>query len=181
MKTTLDAIAFARLWGVYGEQMLGFFMRRTYDAEASVDLVAETFAAGFADRRKFRGAGEDEAVAWLYGIARHRLADYLRRGSVEGRALRRLGFQRRALSDGELERVEELAGVGDIREAIRCALSELSADQREVLQLRVVEERSYGQVAAALGVSEQTARARVSRALLAMRQVPAIQALKEGR
>jgi DNA-directed RNA polymerase specialized sigma24 family protein len=48
------------------------------------------------------------------------------------------------------------------------------------LQLRVVEERPYAQVAAALGVSEQTARARVSRALAAMRALPAVQTLIEA-
>jgi RNA polymerase sigma-70 factor (ECF subfamily) len=42
---------------------------------------------------------------------------------------------------------------------------QLSGAQRDALQLRVVEEQSYQQVAAALGVSEQTARARVSRGL----------------
>jgi DNA-directed RNA polymerase specialized sigma24 family protein len=47
--------------------------------------------------------------------------------------------------------------------------------------LRVVEERSYAQVADLLGVSEQTARARVSRALAAMRQLPGVKALQEER
>ena len=79
----LDGDAIARLYDSHAEAMLGFFMRRTYDAEASLDLVAETFAAGFADRRRFRGDGDADAMAWLYAIARHRLADYSRRGRLE--------------------------------------------------------------------------------------------------
>ena len=45
------------------------------------------------------------------------------------------------------------------------AIASLPAKQRLALQLRVVEERGYDEVAAALGVDEQAARARVSRAL----------------
>jgi RNA polymerase sigma factor (sigma-70 family) len=177
----LDANSFARLYDAHAEQMLGFFMRRTFDAEVSMDLVAETFASAFRDRRRFRGASDDEALSWLYAIARHRLTDYLRRGSVERRALRRLGFQRRPLSDTENERMEALAGFDELRDAIGTALQELSAEHRAALQLRVVEERSYAQVADLLGVSEQTARARVSRALSALRQLPGVRALQEER
>jgi RNA polymerase sigma factor (sigma-70 family) len=177
----LDADRFARLYDAHAGEMLGFFVKRTYDPETSLDLVAETFAVGFADRRRFRGDGDAEALAWLYGIARHRLADYLRRGVVERRALHRLGFQRRQLSDAEYERIEELAGLDAMRGALGGALGELSDEQRAALQLRVIEERSYAQVAVALGVSQQTARARVSRALSAMRHLPAVQALQEGR
>jgi predicted DNA-binding protein (UPF0251 family) len=44
----------------------------------------------------------------------------------------------------------------------------LSVEQRDALRLRVVEERSYAEVALLLGVSEQAARARVSRGLRAL-------------
>jgi RNA polymerase sigma factor (sigma-70 family) len=176
----LDADAIARLYDAHAEALLAFFMRRTYQPETSMDLVAETFAAAFVDRRRFRGRGDEEALAWLYGIARHRLADFLRRGALERRALSRLGFQRRPLSGEEYDRIEELAGLGQLRQQIGAALAELGAEHRAALQLRVVEERSYRQVAAALGVTEQTARARVSRALSALRDLPAVQALIES-
>lgn len=39
----LDADAISRLYEAHAGAMLGFFMRRTYDPEATVDLVAETF------------------------------------------------------------------------------------------------------------------------------------------
>src|ERR1700749_2028337 len=110
----LNAHTFSRLYDAHAEAMLGFFVKRTYDPEASLDLVAETFAAGFADRRRFRGSGDEEGLAWLYAIARPRLTDYLRRGRVERRALHRLGFQRRPLSDAEYERIEELAGLAEM-------------------------------------------------------------------
>jgi RNA polymerase sigma factor (sigma-70 family) len=176
----LDADALSRLYDVHAETMLGWFVRRIYDPEAAMDLVAETFAVAFADRRRFVGAGDPEAVAWLYGIARHRLTNFSRHSRREYRALRRLGFQRRALSGEEYERIEELAGIGELRHGIAEALASLSAEQRVALQLRVVEDQPYSQVAAALGVTEQTARARVSRALSALRATPAAQSLIES-
>ncbi len=179
-RMSLDADAVARLYAAHAEAMLGFFMRRTYQPEASLDLVAETFACAFRDRRRFRGAGEREEAAWLYAIARHRLIDFTRRGNVERAALDRLGFRRRTLTDDEYERVEELADLDEVRQRLAAGLDGLAGEQRLALRLRVVEERSYADVARALGVSEQTARARVSRALRAMRDSAALSVLVES-
>jgi len=165
----LSADDISRLFDRTSGALLGFFMSRIYDPEASVDLVAETFAAAFQDRRQFRGQGDDALRAWLYGIARHELADYFRRGQVERRALSRLGVERRALTDAEYDRIEELSASQAIR--LRCAdgLVSLPDDQREAVRLRVVEDQSYESVAQSLGVSEETARSRVSRGLRSLR------------
>jgi RNA polymerase sigma factor (sigma-70 family) len=165
----LDAAAISRLYRAHAAGMLGFFVRRTFDPEVAVDLVADTFVAAVADRGSFRGESDEEAVGWLYGIARHRLADFLRRGRVERRALEQAGFQRRALTDSEYERIEELAGLGELRDLVAAGVDRLSDQHRTALQLRIVEELPYPEVAAALGVSEQAARARVSRAVAALR------------
>lgn len=172
----LDADAISRLYEAHAGTMLGFFMRRTYDPEAAVDLLAETFAQAFGDRGRFRGYGEQEELAWLYVIARHRVADFHRRGDVERRALNRMGFQRRPLSEEEYERIEDLAGLESIRRHLAAGLEGLASDQRDALRLRILEERPYGEVAQTLGVSEQTARARVSRALRALRELPELSA-----
>jgi RNA polymerase sigma factor (sigma-70 family) len=153
---------FADLYDRHARTLVLFFQRRTYDPEAAVDLMAETFAAAFRARGTFRG---EDAAAWLYGIARHQLAGYYRRGAVERRALARLGIERRALTDGELERIEQLAGSAAMRDEIAQALGGLSAELREALELRVVQERPYEEVARLLRISEPTARQRVSRAL----------------
>jgi RNA polymerase sigma-70 factor (ECF subfamily) len=71
-------------------------------------------------------------------------------------------------SEDDLREIEELAGLDTLRAVLGHELRRLSRDQREALRLRVVEERPYPEVAVALGVSEQTARARVSRGLRAL-------------
>lgn len=161
----LDADDISELYRRHAAGMVAFFARRTYDAEVAVELTAETFAAAVVDRAKFRGEGGDSAVAWLYGIARHQFHNWLRRARVERKALAQLGLEPPVLTDAELERIDELAGIATLRAEVSASLADLSPGLRSAVRLRVVEERSYPEIAAALGVSEQTARARVSRAL----------------
>jgi RNA polymerase sigma factor (sigma-70 family) len=155
----------ADLYRGHAQRVLSFFARRTLQPEVAVDLMAETFAQAYRDRGQFRGDVDEGGVAWIFGIARHCLASYWRSGEVERRALHRLGVERRELTDDEYERIEELAELDELYDELRTEVSALGSDQRDALHLRVVEERPYADVARALGVSEQTARARVSRAL----------------
>jgi RNA polymerase sigma factor (sigma-70 family) len=156
---------FNAIYDANAERLLVWFTRRTLDPEAALDLWAETLAQAFAGRRRFRGQTGDEAAAWLFGIARNQWSSYLRRGYAERKAMQRLGLARPVLGDDDLERLEELAGLVDLRREVGEALGGLPAEQREALRLRVVEELPYPEVAERLNVTEPTARARVSRGL----------------
>jgi RNA polymerase sigma factor (sigma-70 family) len=157
--------AFGAFYASQSRQMLAFFARRTFDIEAARDLTAETFAQAFEHRRRFRGSTDAEAAAWLYGIARHQLSRYGRNGKVERKALERLGVQVPTVSGEDYDHIVELAGLAELRDRVVAVFGELSDDQRDALRLRVIDERPYAEVALELGISEQTARARVSRAL----------------
>jgi RNA polymerase sigma-70 factor (ECF subfamily) len=165
---TLDADAISQLYRDHAHEIVGFCMRRTLDPEVSVDIVAETFAVAFRDRAQFRGHTREEAVGWLYAIARHQLSGYWRRGRVERRALKRLGVERPAMTHEDVERIEELAGTAELRDRVASEMGALRDEHREAVRLRVVEECSYPEVASALGITEENARARVSRALRAL-------------
>ncbi|MDP2710709.1 MAG: sigma-70 family RNA polymerase sigma factor [Solirubrobacteraceae bacterium] len=168
MEPRLGPSTFEQLWNAHAERLLAFFARRTLDPEVSLDLVAETFAAAFVGRRRFRGSTSEDEAAFLHGIARRQLAHWYRRAAVQRRASARLALERPLIDDESYARIEELARSAPQREAVRAALEALDEQQRRVLRLRIVEERGYADVAAALGTSEQTARARVSRALRAL-------------
>ena len=161
----LNADDIARLYAAHARGLVAYFARRTFDPQVASELMAETFAAAVADRRAFRGTGDEAAAGWLYGIARHQLSNWYRRAAVERRMLGKLGLEPPVLSDLEYERVEELAGLGELRARVASLLAELPAEARDALRLRVLEERPYPEVAAALGIAEPAARARVSRAL----------------
>jgi RNA polymerase sigma-70 factor, ECF subfamily len=68
----------------------------------------------------------------------------------------------------------------ELRDLVTEQLATLVSDQREVLRLRIVEERPYAEIASMLGISPQTARARTSRALRALRESPTFAALLEA-
>jgi RNA polymerase sigma factor (sigma-70 family) len=161
----MDARAYAELYEARSRDMLVFFVRRTFDVEVARDLTAETFAQAFEHRRRYRGSTDAEAAGWLYGIARHQLSHYVRRGVVRTKAVERLGISVPAVSEDDYERIVDLAGLAELRGRVAAAFADLGPDQRDALRLRVIDEQSYPDVAAALGVSEQTARARVSRGL----------------
>jgi DNA-directed RNA polymerase specialized sigma24 family protein len=67
-----------------------------------------------------------------------------------------------------------------LRLALAEELSRLGGGQREALRLRVVEDLPYPEVASSLGVTEATARARVSRGLRALAAALELRSVTEG-
>lgn len=163
-----DSQAFSAFYRAHARALLVFFARRTLDAEVALDLTGETFAAAFASRHSFRGDTDAQAGGWLFAIARRQLARYFEAGVAARELQRRLGVSVPVAGEAELERIEGLAGLVDLRAVLREQLAGLDRGQRQALWLRVVDERPYAEVAARLGISEQAARMRVSRALRAI-------------
>jgi RNA polymerase sigma-70 factor (ECF subfamily) len=176
-----DAQAFSELYRREAEAVLIFLTRRTLDGETAVDLMAETFAIAMRSWTKVSELQPEQQRAWLFTVARRRFGRYLRRAGVERRTIQRLGIQVPAVEHDDLLLIERRAGLGELRTVLGRELAGLSPEQREALSLRIVEERPYEEIAARLGVSEQTARARVSRGLrrLAVALEP-YQATSEG-
>ncbi|HEU0249428.1 MAG TPA: sigma-70 family RNA polymerase sigma factor, partial [Solirubrobacteraceae bacterium] len=138
---------------------------RVHEPELARDLLAETFASAIAGGPSFRGQTDEELSGWLWSIARNTLGDQRRREQGDDARIRRLGRGRIALSDREIERVEELAGIAELREAVAQRLSELPFDQREAVRLRVLDDLPYEEIARSMRTTADTARARVSRGL----------------
>jgi len=159
---------FGTAYRTHSRSILIFLARRTYDPEIALDLTAETFAQALECRRRFRGHTDEEVAAWLFGIARHVLARYLRRGTAERRALTRLGVEVPSIEPDDLARIVELSGLQELRGAVARELGALSEEHREALRLRIVEQLSYDEVARRLAITETAARARVSRGLRAI-------------
>jgi len=157
--------AFTELYRRHAEDLLRYFARRTLDPETAAELTAETFAEAFASRANYRDQQGVNGVAWLYGIARHRLGRFFRAGRVDAAARRKLGMPERDLPSEDYERIEDLIDFAPIRAALVEALDTLSDDQREAMRLRVIDGLGYAEVAQRLRCTEQNARQRVSRGL----------------
>ncbi len=174
----LDASDLERLFNEHSTAMMRWITRQTFDGQVALDIVGETFAVAYAKRRRFKGDPEVAGGPWIYGIARNLIRDWQRSSVIESRAMRRLGLERQIASAHDIVELEDSA-IDDIRDVVRGALAELSAEQRSAIQLRVVEDLSYSAVASELDISEQVARARVSRGLRALREIVALDAEEE--
>jgi RNA polymerase sigma-70 factor, ECF subfamily len=165
-----DPRAFRELYDRWADRLLAYFYRRVLDAEVAGDLLAETFAVAFERRRRFRDVGAPGA-AWLYGIANKELSHWYRRQAVELRAVRRLAIEIPPLDDESIARIEALADMETHRVALAAALQQISDGERQAVELRVVEEMGYAEIASRLECTEAAARVRVHRGLARLNQM----------
>jgi RNA polymerase sigma factor (sigma-70 family) len=165
--TADDPEAFGSFYRRHVRAVLAYLLSRTRNAELAADLCMETFARALERSDRF-DSRRGPARAWLFAMANSLMVDSLRRGRVEDRARRRLGIPPRALTDEDLERVEELVDLERGLDPLEL-ITDLPVDQRAAVLARVVYERPYPEIAAELRVSETVVRQRVSRGLAGMR------------
>ena len=161
-----DPEAFAVFYRRHLGRVVAFAMRATGDPELAADLTGEVFAAALIGCRRYR-PDHESAAPWLIGIAENKLRESRRRGRVQDAVRRRLQIAPLILTDDDLERVLDLAAVGDGRAS--AAVAELPEPERAAVHARVVQERAYGEIAADLRCSESVVRQRVSRGLARVR------------
>lgn len=162
-----DAAAFGELYRRHVRRVHAWCARRIRWGAA--DLTAETFARAWVRRRGFRDDHDGWALPWLIGIAHNVLRESARRDRIETRARERLGLP--------LDLAAEEAGYAAVeerlspREALVAALDELPDHERDALELRVIGELPYSEVARELSIRPAAARLRVSRALRRLAQL----------
>jgi RNA polymerase sigma-70 factor, ECF subfamily len=162
-----DPGAFGELYRRHASTVHGWFRRRLEWAAA--DLTAEAFAQAWLSRRSFRDEADGSALPWLLGIARNVARESARRNGVETRARRRLGLPTDLAAEDGYAAVEERLSPSL---ALSDALETLPEHERAALELRVVDELPYTDVADRLGVRPAAARLRVSRALRRLSALP---------
>lgn len=166
-----DASAFGTLFERHHRDLIGYFMRRTADAQTAADLTGEVFAAAFVARRRFTSRGPGSGRAWLFGIARNQLAHYARRQQVSERHRRKLAMERVVVDDDTAEQFARLADLAGLRSELTEALATLPDNQIDAIRLRVIDELPYRDVAERLGCTEGAARVRVTRGLTRLAEV----------
>jgi RNA polymerase sigma-70 factor (ECF subfamily) len=132
------------------------------DRAAAEDVTALAFERAFRRRRTFdRRRGEERA--WLFGIARNAALDELRR-------------RRRTVSlaaEPDQDAGEESGDGVEItlrRTAVRVALTQLSAREREIVALKFHAGLSHAELAQVLGITESNAGTQLHRTLQKLRK-----------
>jgi RNA polymerase sigma factor (sigma-70 family) len=160
-----SSAAFRVLYDRHAGRIHAFFVRRTRDPDVALDLTAETFAEAWLSRERYTDHGEGTIAPWLFGIARHVLASSVRRRAIERTALDRL-----ALQVGPAAASVDDSWLAGLDDDLSAALGDLPDGQRRAIEMRVIADQAYDDVARALNCTPETARVRVHRGLSSIRR-----------
>jgi RNA polymerase sigma-70 factor (ECF subfamily) len=149
------AARFERLYAEHGRAVLAYAVRRASDAQDAADVAADTFLVAW--RRLDDVPPAEAARLWLYGVARHVLANQQRSERRRERLAERM---RRELPSA----LEALPPPAPPAGAVRTALAGLGPDDQELLRLSGWEELTPGEIATVLGISPVAVRSRLHRA-----------------
>jgi RNA polymerase sigma-70 factor (ECF subfamily) len=163
-----DPQAFREFYERYAVWVRSWFQRQTGSETAAMDLTAETFAQAWNASKRFRDLAGGSGAPWLFGIARNLLRQYHKHNRIETAARERLGMPLAWADCEEYERVDDRIAATSLAPALTSAVSALPREQRRALELRVLQQLDYEEVAGRLGCSQNAARLRVSRALRAL-------------
>ena len=142
----------------------GYLLARCGDAALAEDLTAESFLAAVHTVRKPDAA--EPSVAWLVGVARHKLADHWRRVERERRGLTVL-----ASNEAGTEPVEDPWDVAVDRIRAREVLGALGPHHRAALTLRYLDGLPVPEVARHLDRTVHATEALLVRARGAFRRI----------
>jgi RNA polymerase sigma-70 factor (ECF subfamily) len=173
--SVVDFVELAELFQQHRSRLLAMLQRRL-DPKLAVRIDAEGLLtdAFVAARRKwprFTASGMS-SYAWLYGIARDCLIEAWRRENRQGRTSdREMPWPDRSSEQmamglmGSLTSPSEAMARGELQERVQQALDGLNASHREILWMRHFDDLPYREIALVLGISEDAAMQRYSRAL----------------
>jgi RNA polymerase sigma factor (sigma-70 family) len=160
-----DPQAFREFYDRYAVWVRAWFQRQTGSESAALDLTAETFAQAWRATRRFRDEADGSGAPWLFGIARNLLRQYYKHHRIETAARERLGLPLAFAESDDYDRVDDRISADSLGPALQTAVGALPDEQRRALELRVVQQLTYQEVAGRLGCTQNAARLRVSRAL----------------
>lgn len=162
-----DSAAFAEIYDLYAQRLYTYANSRLHDAHLAADVVHDTFLLAQAKIGQLRDP--NRFGAWLYAICRN-----------ECNSVHRMTNRERPTDDvpDSVELPPDTAGDAAAAVAlVSASIASLGDGDREVMELSVQHDLDITQIAAVLGVSENNARARVSRARGVLAEAVAAQLL----
>lgn len=161
--------SFDAFYGATARRTLALARSLTRSWSDAEDLVQDAYADA---RRRWESVGAmDDPAAWVRRAVVNRSASRWRRLGREVRALGRLAGGGRAEADGPT--------LAD--DALWTAIADLSPQQRRVVALHYVDDRSVEEIAALLGCSTGSVKTHLSRARAGLRAALGAAHDEEGR
>jgi RNA polymerase sigma-70 factor (ECF subfamily) len=161
-ESRLDARVVAALYAEHAEELRRFLIGMLRDTPLAHDVLQATFAKLIEVGHTSR---EETRKAWLFRVAYHEAMAFRRRQGVDGRAMQQVAW----VHPGAARGADEPVMLGETVEAVRRAIDELPAAQRQILHERIYEEKTFAQIAKELNIPLGTALARMRAALAKLR------------
>jgi RNA polymerase sigma-70 factor, ECF subfamily len=154
-----DPARFADLYEINFERVYAYIVKRVHDRAETEDLTSEVFQQALANLTRFEWRGIPFA-AWLFRIAANLIADRWQRSGREVADEDAVGSAQ--VSPAEIEEVERRATLFRL-------VDTLPAEQKRVVILRFVEQKSIREVAQAIRKTEGAVKQLQFRALSTLR------------
>jgi RNA polymerase sigma factor (sigma-70 family) len=158
-----DRRALELLYRQHAPWLAGRLAARTSSRDLAEEALQDTFLAVWRSARSYHGTGE--VAAWVWGIARRRLASLARR-----QRLSVLSLETSAEPPDPAATPEEAALGRDAATRIRLAVSHLPVEQQAAITAVVYEGKSIEEAAQAAAVPQGTLKTRLHRARLHLRK-----------
>ena len=154
-----DSARFAELYELNFDRVYAYIARRVQDRAESEDLTAETFHQALANLKRFEWRGIPFA-AWLFRIAANLISDRWQRSGRE--VTDDSAIEMAQVSPAEIEEVERRATIFRL-------VDTLPEEQRRVVVLRFVDQKSIKEVAREVRKTEGAVKQLQFRALTSLR------------
>ena len=164
--------AFDVLLRRHQSRLFSYILSVVKNRDLADDIFQDTFVKAIITIRQGRYSESGRFFPWLTRIAHNRIIDAFRQVKSENVVSTDAGetdmLNRRELAEGNIE--DHLAAV-QIDRDVRRLVAALPDSQREVLQMRYYQDMSFKEIAAAKGVSINTALGRMHYAVLNLRKM----------
>ena len=154
-----DVACFERLYSAYERRVLQYARTIVRDLGTAEEVVSDTMLAVWDGARTFNRTSR--VSTWIFGIARHKALDALRRAGKGGRPARHLALEDAVEIASEAPTPDSVAQQGSMREAMQAAFSGLSPEHQEILYLAFFEDMPYEEIASLLSLPVNTVKTRV--------------------
>lgn len=160
-----DKDAFSALYEQYVKQIYTFIYYKTHHKETAEDITSLAFMKAYNNFTTFDPA-KGPFSAWLYRIARNCVVDHYRAKKPVSMDIEDMWDLDIANNEDVLRDVHNRLVFEDVQKYMR----ELSAEQREVITMRIWGELSFKEIAEALGKSEGSCKMMFGRTIAKLRE-----------
>lgn len=153
---------FVALYDAYIQKIYRYIFYKTHHKETAEDLTSIVFTKALEKIKSF-DSRKASFQTWIYSIARNTVIDNAR---TSKETINLENIMELASDDRIQEGIDIKAKIKDVQEY----LNKLTAEQREIIILRLWEDMSYKEIAEIMGKTEASSKTMFSRAMKELRE-----------